>query len=192
MDIPSIESLIGSWDYSRVPANVHIGKGCFLEREDCLSRFRSTRDPGLVLGDRVEVYTWTTFNVEPSGSIEVGDECVLVGAIFMCAERIQLGRRVVVSYNVTVADSDFHPRDPEARRLDAIANAPGGDRSHRPQIASAPVIIEDDVWIGIGAIVLKGVRIGTGARIGAGAVVTRDVAPGLTIVGNPSRPVSHS
>ena len=53
------------------------------------------------------VYTWTEFNVEPQGQISVGDDCVLVGAIFMCAERIRVGRRVVISYHVTIADSDF-------------------------------------------------------------------------------------
>jgi acetyltransferase-like isoleucine patch superfamily enzyme len=48
------------------------------------------------------------------------------------------------------------------------------------------VVIEDDAWIGIGAIVLKGVRIGAGARVEAGAVVTRDVPSGATVAGNPA------
>jgi acetyltransferase-like isoleucine patch superfamily enzyme len=94
---------------------------------------------------------------------------------------------VIVSYNVTIADSDFHPRDPELRKLDAMANAPQGDRSQRPAVIAKPVVIEDDTWVGIGAIVLKGVRIGRGARIGAGAVVTSDVPPGATFAGNPAR-----
>jgi acetyltransferase-like isoleucine patch superfamily enzyme len=105
----------------------------------------------------------------------------------MCSDRITLGKRVVVSYHVTIADSDFHPRDPEARRLDAIANAPGGDRSQRPPVLSSPVVIDDDVWIGIGAIVLKGVHVGQGAKILAGAVVTRDVPAGAVVSGNPAR-----
>ena len=55
--------------------------------------------------------------------------------------------------------------------------------------ADAPVVIEDDVWIGAGAIVLPGVTIGRGAIVGAGAVVTAAVAP-LTIVGGvPARPI---
>ena len=64
-------------------------------------------------------------------------------------------------------DSDFHPLDIEARRRDAVANAPFGDRSKRPPLVCKPVVIEDDVWIGIGALVLKGVRIGRGAWRGS-------------------------
>jgi acetyltransferase-like isoleucine patch superfamily enzyme len=141
----------------------------------------------LIIGDRVRVYTWTTFNVEPSGLVEVGDDSVLVGAVLMCAERISIGRRVVISYNVTIADSDFHPIDPELRKQDAVANSPYGDRSKRPVYISRPIFIEDDVWIGIGAIVLKGVTIGRGARVGAGSVVTKDVPAGAEIAGNPAR-----
>lgn len=128
---------------------------------------------------------WTEFNIEPAGFVEVGDDTQLVGPIFMCGERISIGKRVIVSYNVTVADSDFHPTDPHERKLDAIANAPEGDRSLRPPLITKPVVIEDDVWIGIGAIILKGVRIGAGARIGAGSVITKDVPAGATVVGNP-------
>lgn len=182
-----VRDITGVWDHATLPANVRVGADCFLERRDSFKRYRSTREPGLVLGDRVRVYTWTEFNVEPTGSVEVGDDSVLVGPVLMCAERIIIGRRVIVSYNVTIADSDFHPLDPVQRRLDAIANAPGGDRSQRPVVTASQVVIDDDVWIGIGAIILKGVRIGRGARIGAGAVVTRDVLAGSSVEGNPAR-----
>ena len=181
------QAITGGWDHASLPNNIRVGADCYLERRDSFKLFRSTRDPGLVVGDRVKVYTWTEFNVEPTGALEIGDDSILVGPVFMCAERIRIGRRVIVSYHVTIADSDFHPRDPEQRRLDAVANAPQGDKSKRPSIESRPVVIEDDAWIGIGAIILKGVRIGRGARVGAGAVVTRDVPDGATVTGNPAR-----
>ena len=187
MTIHEVQEITGSWDYGALPANVRVGAGCYLERKESFKRFRSTRDPGLMLGRSVRAYTWTEFNVEPTGLLEIGDETVLVGAVFMCAEHIQIGQRVIISYNVTIADSDFHPRDPELRRLDAISNAPRGDREHRPAILTRPVVVEDEVWIGIGAILLKGVRIGKGARIGAGAVVTMDVPAGAEVAGNPGR-----
>lgn len=183
-----IGEITGQWSYDRLPANIRVGRDCFFERRDSFGRFRSEQSPGLVLGNRVRVYTWTTFNVEPTGVIEVGDDSVLVGAIFMCAERITIGRRVVISYNVTIADSDFHPTEPDLRKQDAVANAPGGDRSQRPPIVSQPVTIGDDVWIGIGAIILKGVQIGPRARVGPGAVVTSNVPAGVSVRGNPALP----
>ena len=180
-------TVTGEWDYGTLPANVELGRGCWIERPQSFERFRSTRTPGVVLGDGVRVYGWTVFNVEPSGLVTVGDGSVLVGAVFMCQEEIVVGRDMVVSYQVTIADSDFHPRDPEQRRQDAEASAPFGDRGRRPEIESRPVRIGDGAWIGIGAIVLKGVRIGAGARVGAGAVVARDVPDGAVVEGNPAR-----
>ena len=185
-----IADLTGAWDYRSLPANVVWGEGCFFERRASFDRFRSQRQPGLVLGSRVRVHTWTVFNVEPSGKISVGDDAVLVGAVCMCAGDITIGERTIVSYQVTIADCDFHPRDPDLRIADAIANAPGGDRSQRPPLVTSRVAIEDDVWIGIGAVVLKGVRIGRGARVGPGSVVTADVPPGAWVEGNPARPAS--
>jgi acetyltransferase-like isoleucine patch superfamily enzyme len=192
IDENDLKAMTGGWDRSTLPENISIGENCFLERHGSLRHFRSRREPGLIIGNHVKVFTWTEFNIERGGVVEVGDDSILVGAILMCAESICIGDRVVVSYNVTIADSDFHPRDPELRKQDAVANAPAGDRSKRPAVFAAPVVIEDDVWIGIGAIILKGVRIGCGARIGAGAVITKDVAAGMTVVGNPARPVEKT
>jgi acetyltransferase-like isoleucine patch superfamily enzyme len=187
MDTIDAAEITGAWDYRSCPANVQIGEQCYIERKSSFRRFRSTRQPGLALGRNVRVYTWTEFSVEPSGRILVGDDSVLVGAVFMCADSIILGSRVIASYNVIIADCDFHPREANARKMDAIANAPLGDRKARPSLVTRPVLIEDDVSIGIGAIILKGVHIGRGARIDCGAIVTRSVPAGATVVGNPGR-----
>lgn len=182
----NFDELTGAWDYRSLPPNIEIGGGCQLARKSSFAPMRSNRNPGVVLGNRVRAYLWTEFNVEPDGFLEVGDDSILIGAGFMCANHIKIGARVLVSYNVTIADSDFHPIQPELRRLDAIANAPHGDRSTRPPFTSLPVVIEDEVWIGIGAIILKGVTIGRGARVGAGSVITHDIPPGAEASGNPA------
>jgi len=187
MDERGLAEITGGWDYHTLPKNVQVGEGCYLERKNSMQRYRSVRQPGLKLGNRVKAFTWTEFNIEPSGSLEIGDDTILAGAIFMCAESIKVGKRVVVSYNVTIADCDFHPLDSESRKQDAIANAPQGDRGRRPPLVSRPVVIEDGVWIGIGAIILKGVHIGSGAQVSAGAVVTADVPAGMMVAGNPAR-----
>jgi maltose O-acetyltransferase len=88
-----------------------------------------------------------------------------------------IGKRVSIASNVTlVADSN-----PNNSRL--------GDQPYVKEhlVKQGPVIIEDDVWLGTNAVVLPGVRIGRGAVVGAGAVVTRDVAPFTVVAGVPAR-----
>jgi acetyltransferase-like isoleucine patch superfamily enzyme len=163
-----------------------------LERRSSFDRFRSELNPGLVLGERVKAFTWATFNVEPTGRLEIGDDSVLVGPVFMCTEHIRIGRRVNISYHVTIADADFHPIAPEERIKDAIATSPNGNRKERPPYLSSPIHIGNDVSIGIGSLILKGVQIGDGAMIEAGSVVTRDVPAGARMMGNPARLVATS
>jgi acetyltransferase-like isoleucine patch superfamily enzyme len=182
-----VRTVTGAWDYRTLPPNVRLGRGCWIERPQSFERFRSERMPGAVLGDDVVVYGWTVFNVERTGAVIVGDGSVLVGAVLLCQSEIVIGSAVIVSYQVTIADSDFHPRDPAQRRLDAEASAPFASRTQRPDVESRPVRIGDGAWIGIGAIVLKGVEVGARARVGAGAVVARDVPAGATVEGNPAR-----
>lgn len=186
MEQREYDDITGAWNPAELPANVQLGNDCWIENKDSFQRFRSVQDPGLVIGSGTRCYTWTTFNVGPSGVLRIGRDCTLVGPVFMCDSRITIGDRVHVSYHVTIADSDFHPTDAAARKQDAIANAPQGDRSRRPEYVNAPVVIEDDVEIGIGAIILKGVHIGRGAHVMAGAVVTRDVPADATVRGNPA------
>ena len=187
-----IGGLTGSWDYSTLPPNVRLGADVYIESRSAFDLFATEQDPGLILGDRVRVYPggWGGgFAVLKTGRVEVGDDTVLAGAQIMCSRLITIGRRVIISYNAVITDSDFHPRDPDLRRLDTIAAAPINKGSERPPFASEPVSIGDDVQIGINSIVLKGVRIGDGAIVRAGSVVTRDVEPGAIVAGNPARRV---
>jgi ABC-type transport system involved in Fe-S cluster assembly fused permease/ATPase subunit len=97
-----------------------------------------------------------------------------------------VGARCVLSYDVTVAGCDSHALDVEEGRRDTVASAPYGDPSGRQPLLTRSVVIGDDVLVGIGAIVLKGVRSGDGATVGPGAVVTRDLPAGALGAGNPA------
>jgi acetyltransferase-like isoleucine patch superfamily enzyme len=174
------------WDYSEVPAGVVLGADVWLERKQSFNRVRSAHPDALVLGDRVQVFTWTNFSVEVDGRLHVGDDAVLVGVQFMCSSLITVGPRAVLSYGVVVADADFHPVDAQDRRADCEANAPEGDRSQRLAFPSRPVVIGADARVGIGAVLLKGTRLGDGAVVAAGAVVTGEVPAGHGAVGNPA------
>lgn len=184
------DTVTGGWPLSMLPPGVvDVGADCFLERYESFERITSLHRPALVLGDRVTVYTWTGFGIDEGGRLTVGDDSVLVGPQFLCGDSITIGHRVVLSYNTTVCDSDFHPHDAASRRVDAEAISPLGDR-RRPHVDTAPVVIGDDVRVGIGGVILKGVTVGAGATIAPGAVVTTDVPPGATVEGNPGRVVA--
>ncbi len=109
--------------------------------------------------------------------LAIGDDFGMTGGSIVCDERITIGDRVWVGANAVITDTDFHPLEPELRRA-------------RPLDAkTAPVTIADDVFIGMSALILKGLRIGEQAVVGAGSVVSRDVPAGAIVAGNPARVV---
>jgi len=112
-----------------------------------------------------------------SAVLEVGAGFGMSGGSICVAERVTIGDRVAVGANTTIVDTDFHPLDPARRQ--ALAN----------EGATAPVVIEDDVFIGMGCLILKGVTIGRGSVIGAGSVVVKSVPAGVIAAGNPARAI---
>lgn len=170
-----------------IPSNVVIGTGTTITGARAFRRFRSRLDPAVVVGADCEMDE-THFAVGVEGMLEIGDCCYFTSAVLLVELELRIGSYVVIGWNATIADSDFHPIAPAQRVADAVACSPLGRSAVRPPVARQPVVIEDDVWIGHNAVVLKGVRIGAGAFVEPGSVVTADVAPGTRVGGNPARP----
>jgi acetyltransferase-like isoleucine patch superfamily enzyme len=105
--------------------------------------------------------------------LEIGDNFGMTGGTICAFGSITVGDNVVVGANTTIVDADFHPMEASRR-----AWTDG---------ATAPVVIEDDVFIGMNCLILKGVVIGRGSVVGAGSVVTGDIPPGVIGAGNPAR-----
>jgi len=104
------------------------------------------------------------------------------GCVFHVADSVRVGDHCLLAGGVMVFDCDGHPLDAGRRR----AGEP------TPRSGVAPVVIGDDVWIGSGALVLKGVTVGDRAVIAARSVVTGDVPAGVVVAGNPARPVGRA
>jgi acetyltransferase-like isoleucine patch superfamily enzyme len=117
-------------------------------------------------------------------SITLGQNCGLSGTVICAALAVIIGDECLFGADVQVVDTDFHPIKPEGRRHNNRAE----------DIASAPVTIGRNVFIGARSIVLKGVSIGDDVVIGAGSVVTKSIPAGMIAAGNPARvigPVSQ-
>jgi acetyltransferase-like isoleucine patch superfamily enzyme len=101
---------------------------------------------------------------------------------------IVIGSFVIISTNVRITDSNHHPTSVQSRRamLRSGNAGPLWDWTN-PDVSHAPVHIEDDVWIGDGALILKGVATGSGAIVAARAVVTHDVPSRTVAAGNPAQ-----
>jgi acetyltransferase-like isoleucine patch superfamily enzyme len=118
------------------------------------------------------------------GTIIMGDNCSLSSlSRIVSVKKVLIGNRVLIGHNVNILDNISHPIDAKLRHEDFINSYTGGMQQY--DLKSEEIVIEDDVWIGFNSIILKGVKIGKGAIIGAGSVVTKDVRPWTVNVGNP-------
>ena len=168
-----------------LPAGVQAGTGSTISGEAAFRRFKSRRVPALILGAHCTM-DGVQFAVGEGGVVEIGNYCYFTNAVLLCELAVRIGNYVVIGWNTTIADADFHPMAPALRIADAVAVSPLGQGRARPPIPQREVVIEDDVWIGPNATILKGVRIGAGSFIEPGALVTRSVPPRSRVRGNPA------
>ncbi|MBN7818866.1 acyltransferase [Bowmanella yangjiangensis] len=128
------------------------------------------------------------------GKINIGDWCYVgEGTKIWSMDSISIGNRVLISHNVNIHDGTAHSPIPDERHAQFKAIITSGHPKNvdaLPGIKSKAIIIEDDVWINFGVTVLRGVRIGKGSIIAAGAIVTQDIPPG-TIFMNKVTPVIY-
>lgn len=176
----------GYWTDGELPVKVQVGVNSVLTGDYAFRRFFSEHDPALVIGDHCTM-DGVHFALGKDARAEIGDYCYFTNAVLLCELELRIGNYVVIGWNSTIADTDFHPIAPAERIADAIAISPLGEGRPRPPINKKGVIIEDGVWIGPNATILKGVRIGAGAFIEAGSLVTKDVPPRARILGNPAQ-----
>lgn len=121
------------------------------------------------------------------------------GVILLCSgspkkEKISIGERCYINRHTMIDAHEQIKIGPDCM-IGPFCYITDGDHSHKGQnrladqgMVSSPVVLEDNVWVGAHATILKGVRIGRHAVIGAGAVVTKDVEAFSTVVGVPAKP----
>src|SRR5690606_35108875 len=107
-------------------------------------------------------------SINEEAELQLGSGYINSNVNIACYNKIIIGHNVAISENVVIRDSDNHKIIGSNRKI------------------SQPIIIEDNVWIGMNVIILKGVRIGSGSVIAAGSVVVKDVPSNCLVAGSPA------
>lgn len=155
------------WFPGALPENLELGEGSWLH-----SAFAFHHNRGRVrIGAHCGVYSGTQFELGPNGSVEIGCFSTVVGAIIVSNGHVSIGDHTFIAHNVFISAVPFAcPPDVDPRR------------EPDPEID-----IGSGAWIGAGAVILGGARIGVDAIVGAGTVVSGEIPAGATAVGNPVR-----
>ena len=134
--------------------------------------------------------------IYPSGgSIHIGQWCYVgVRSEIWSMASITIGDRVLISHDVNIIDNSGHSKNAEQRHAhfrQIVTNGHAKTQMELPGVSAKSIVIEDDVWINCGVIILQGVRIGARSIIAAGSIVTKDV-PADTLYRNAVTPVMKS
>ncbi|MDD3038760.1 DapH/DapD/GlmU-related protein [Bacteroides sp.] len=110
----------------------------------------------------------------PDSELFIGSNCKLHGVVIHCNEKITIGNNCLLGPGVILCDNNSH-------RVSVNYE----ERMKSP--ASAPIVLEDNVWIGMNSIVLKGVTIGENSIVAAGSVITKNLPANGLYGGNPAK-----
>ncbi len=155
-------------------SDLKLGKKCFIGERVVI--YNRKHGGPVRLGDNVSIYQDVVLETGRSGSIVIEERASVHPGCYLSAfvSSIHIGKGVMLA--------------PQCA-LYSHSHGTGPDRPIReqPLVSKGPIVIEDEAWLGVKAVVLSGVTVGEGAVVAAGAVVTRDVPAGAIVAGNPAK-----
>jgi len=160
-------AIVADWYPGTVPDNVRIHPTAYVGSSHSFLRCRSERAIAVDVGPGASLCDGTTLDVGPHGVVRLGAYALVNGARIFCDTEVEIGDYALVSWDVVVMD---------AYRVPTL-------RDDRPR----PIRLGRNCWIGFGACVLPGARIGDGSIVAARSVVVADVPDYVVVAGNPAR-----
>ena len=166
--------------YAQVGENLNI----------CVRANCTADGPGRIqIGDHCRIYG--ALQSQGDGKIIIGDHtCIYERSVIGSVNSVRIGSCVMISNHVHIFDNNNHPTPPTVRHEMCMGGFEG-EPWRWTHSESKPIVLEDDVWIGEYAAIMKGVTIGKGSVVAAHAVVTKDVPPCTIVAGNPARVVKE-
>jgi len=149
-----------------------------------LWRVRPSRHCTLSLGMGSSVRSTIVFE-RPSSTLLVGNRTFIGGGLISVANKVLVGDDVMLAWGFTITDHNSHSLRFSERKRDVALFIKG--QKDWAGVKMGDVTICDKAWVGFGVNILKGVTIGEGSIVAAGAVVTKDVPPWTVAAGNPAK-----
>lgn len=146
--------------------------------------FRFRQNCKIVIGENSMIESSFYFDKENS-SIKIGNRTFIGGSKLICAESIEIGDDVLISWGCTIVDHNSHSLIFSERKNDVVDGLTG--KKNWTNVLIKKIDIKDKVWIGFDVKILKGVTIGEGAIVAAGSIVTKDVPPFTLVAGVPAK-----
>lgn len=181
MTVDGSRVIAEDWYPGTVPDNVQIDATAYVGSSYCFIRCRSELSGGVQIGRGASLCDATSFDIGPRGVVRLGEYALVNGARLICDSEIEIGAYSLVSWDVVLMDTYRVPFDAEERGRAVV-----GGCTIDPSPAR-PIWIGRNAWIGFGACVLPGVRIGDGSIVAARSVVATDVPSYVVVAGNPAR-----
>ena len=128
----------------------------------------------------IGLYQRCTLVAKKGATINVGDDVGMSGVSVYAFKGINIGKKCLIGANTKILDNDFHPVDPEVRRVRPL-----------DEVKSKEINIGENVFIGCNCLILKGVTIGDNSVIGAGSVVSKDIPANCVAAGNPAKVIKQ-
>ena len=157
--------------------DLRLGQHCFVG--DRVQVYRTGTGGYVELQDRVALYSDMIIETTDGGNVIIGEETHIQARCQLVAGKssIVIGKRVEMAPNCGIYPFNH-------------AYEAGMRIREQPLISKGDIVVGDDAWLGYGVVLLDGARIGKGAVIGAGSVVTRDIPDNAIAYGVPARVVS--
>ena len=183
----------GDW-YSRgIPSNVALGDNVYIDTSYGFAGFHSTQPDALQIGEASGCYDRASLIVSGEGKISIGKFTILNGTTLVCKKNIIIGNHCMLAWGSVLTDSwiDGSIFPVEVRQAILKQTAANALRNYPFFGEAAPIVLEDNCWVGFDSVILPGVRLGRGCVVGCKTIVDKDVPPYAVITGCPAKIVRY-
>ncbi|WP_299289577.1 acyltransferase [uncultured Mucilaginibacter sp.] len=179
----------GDWYSKGLPKNIVLSDTVYVETSYGFSTFYSQDEKGLIIDQASGCYQIVDFIVSEKGKVSIGKFSVINGATIVCNSSITIGNHCMLAWSSVITDTwfDISTSPIEVRQELLINVSKNSLRSFPITGKPMPVILEDNCWVGFGAIIMPGVRLGRGSVVGCKTVILEDVPPYAVITGSPAK-----